>query len=344
MENKEYKIYTLSHPITKEIRYVGFTSQLLKNRLKTHIVMANSNKFNYYVTNWIKSLIKQNLQPEMELLDYCEENTWQLMEQYWISQCKAWGFRLTNLTGGGEGICNPSFITKQRMRNAKLGTKVSEATKKKMSEAAMGRPKSEATKLKISKIHKGKKISAENIEKLRIRNTGKKLSEETKRKVSENSAKFWLGKKFPDEMRKKMSEARSGKPAPWQNKKIIQYDFCGNIIQDWISATVASRELNLNRENIIANCKGRRHYCGDFIWCYDGQIPNMDFILNGGNINNGKSREIYQFNLENERIGTYSSMSEAEKVTNISHTTISRCCKGKQRTSGGFIWRYADAA
>lgn len=51
----------------------------------------------------------------MEVLDIVENDEWQFWEQYWISQTKAWGFNLTNLTIGGDGI---------------IGHKHSEETKK----------------------------------------------------------------------------------------------------------------------------------------------------------------------------------------------------------------------
>jgi len=42
----------------------------------------------------------------------------------------------------------------------------------------------------------------------------------------------------------------------------------------------------------------------------------------------------------NHTVNVYESMREAERVTNISHVTIGRCCNGKLKTSGGFVWKY----
>ena len=33
-------------------------------------------------------------------------------------------------------------------------------------------------------------------------------------------------------------------------------------------------------------------------------------------------------------------MTDAARVYNISHSCISDCCRGKQKTAGGFIWKY----
>lgn len=36
----------------------------------------------------------------------------------------------------------------------------------------------------------------------------------------------------------------------------------------------------------------------------------------------------------------YTSFTDAEKRTGISHSHISQCCQGKRKTSGGYHWRY----
>lgn len=46
---------------------------------------------------------------------------------------------------------------------------------------------------------------------------GKKHSEESKKKISENSGRYWLGKKRPDETIKKMSDAMKGKHSGSKN-------------------------------------------------------------------------------------------------------------------------------
>lgn len=94
-------IYTLAHPLTGEIRYVGKTVKSLNDRLKSHV--WDTKRRNNHRVNWIKSLLKKNLQPTIESLDECPWIESQQLEQYWISQFKQWNFRLLNMTDGGEG-------------------------------------------------------------------------------------------------------------------------------------------------------------------------------------------------------------------------------------------------
>jgi hypothetical protein len=119
-------------------------------------------------------------------------------------------------TGGANG--KPSLGTR-RKRSESLkgekspwyGKKLSEEHRKKISEANKGRghPHSEETKRKLSKIvskavsgknnhNYGKHLSEETKQKLRDAMTGRTVPEEIRRKISQNSPKYWEGKKFSE--------------------------------------------------------------------------------------------------------------------------------------------------
>jgi group I intron endonuclease len=44
----------------------------------------------------------------------------------------------------------------------------------------------------------------------------------------------------------------------------------------------------------------------------------------------------------NEIINIFPSQKEAERQTNIYHSNISKCCKGKSKTAGGYKWKYIN--
>lgn len=93
-------IYTLKDPITNEIRYVG--KSICPNiRLRRHISEAKTSNKKSHRIHWLKTLLKQNLKPILEILDEIE-GEWVWLEEYWICQLKGWGFNLVNGTDGGE--------------------------------------------------------------------------------------------------------------------------------------------------------------------------------------------------------------------------------------------------
>lgn len=93
-------IYTLSDPITGEVRYVGKTIQKLKYRLATHICRNRNNK--NHTEAWVKSLLKKDLKPVIEELCVVDESVWENEEKFYISYFKYLGFRLTNHSEGGD--------------------------------------------------------------------------------------------------------------------------------------------------------------------------------------------------------------------------------------------------
>ena len=52
-------------------------------------------------------------------------------------------------------------------------------------------------------------------------------------------------------------------------------------------------------------------------------------------------KKVIQYDLDGSFIRVWDSITEASRTLNIQHPCISDCCRGKQKTAGGFIWKYA---
>lgn len=93
-----YSIYKLIDPITNNVRYIGVTTNSLKNRLYQH--KYNSKKLKTHSAKWINSLLKKGIEPLIELIEVCNSDNWQEREKYWISFYN----NLTNHHEGGKGV------------------------------------------------------------------------------------------------------------------------------------------------------------------------------------------------------------------------------------------------
>jgi len=129
-------IYTLSDPITNEIRYIGQTTTTLEKRLYYHIIESRTNNITRKI-NWIRSLVKKGLEPKIELLDI---GNWSDNEIFWIEQFKACGFNLLNMTSGGDGTPNRIVREESRLKMSKTmtGRKASIETRNKISSSHLG--------------------------------------------------------------------------------------------------------------------------------------------------------------------------------------------------------------
>ena len=175
------KIYTLSDPITNEVRYIGQTKHSLEERLRGHL----KGKGKTYRVYWINSLKNKGLVPNIELIEEVDKSIGSQTEIYWISMFRFWGFNLTNLTDGGETSTTKNIIRSEEWRkNIRIGKlnsdfKYSEESKLKMSESA----KKRGVNSKGSQLSKHN-LTDEDVSKIKelIRNRGcktlKKISEE----------------------------------------------------------------------------------------------------------------------------------------------------------------------
>lgn len=94
------EIYTLAHPITGEVRYIGKTVQKLSVRLSEHMrVRDNSHR-----SSWIRQLKNANLVPVISVIESVSEDVWIDRERYWIKKYRDEGYRLINTTDGGDAF------------------------------------------------------------------------------------------------------------------------------------------------------------------------------------------------------------------------------------------------
>lgn len=86
-------IYSLTHPITNVVAYVGKTDNI-NRRYKEHC--KNTKNLNMY--NWIKKIHDEGLQPVMSIIETCSKINWEEREKYWIAY-----YGLENLINIQEG-------------------------------------------------------------------------------------------------------------------------------------------------------------------------------------------------------------------------------------------------
>ena len=148
-------IYTLSHPTTNEVRYVGKTINI-KRRYKQHLY----DKLHSYKASWVKSLRNENLKPILTIIEECCDENWEDRERYWITQFD----NLTNTKQGGNGGDDYKRVT-------------TEETRDKLRQANIGKVLSEEHKEKI-RINNGmiRKINIDNIEYISISDASRRLN------------------------------------------------------------------------------------------------------------------------------------------------------------------------
>lgn len=146
---------------------------------------------------------------------------------------------------------------------------------------------------------------------MRESHLGSKLSEEQRRKMSEKrrGEKHWCyGSKRPLETRRKISEAQKGRK-PW----------------------CAGKNLSEEHKTKIS-------------LAHTGMKPSPDTISKWKKSNESIMAPVEQIDVKtNEVIKRFDSLGDASRMTGVDSSSITKCCRGKRATAGGFVWRYITA-
>lgn len=119
-------------------------------------------------------------------------------------------------------------------------------------------------------------------------------------------------------------------------RKVQCFDENGKFIKEYPSIVEAALDTNTDSAKISAVCSHtpNRYFAGDYQWKYsDDAIPIKERQKQ-------ETRIIYQFDKEGNLINQYNSITDAATKLQLDKSKICACCKGRQKTSGGFQWSY----
>jgi len=176
VENKIYLIYKFTNKINNK-SYIGFTCRGFELRRYEHIYLSTkASKFKFHlalkkygIENFHEEILENNISSLPEVNN---------REIFYIKHYDSYrnGY---NMTIGG-GYCCDYVLTdesREKMRNAKLGIKLSDETRLKQSLSLKGIPKSEEHKLNAKNALIGRKLSKETRGKMSKSMLGKSVGE-----------------------------------------------------------------------------------------------------------------------------------------------------------------------
>lgn len=238
--NMKYYIYTLSHPITNEVKYIGKTNNISK-RYSAHL----NDKSKSYKNSWIKSLLNEDLLPVIEILEeFDNELLCYNAEIYWIEQFKSWGFNLTNLQTGGIGG-NSESLKLDKNPNAKISIETVLSIKNYLLNT-------DKTIKELALIHNCKESTIQNIK-------YGSWSEITGFTGKEK----WVRKASVEKRRNALKDCGLYER---QSIKVLQYDLDNNFIQKFNSISEASEKTNTNRTSLSQCLNNKLKSANKFIW------------------------------------------------------------------------------
>lgn len=98
-------------------------------------------------------------------------------------------------------------------------------------------------------------------------------------------------------------------------------------------------QVNHKDENKLNNSVDNLEWCDG---AYNMKYGTRQERITKSNTNNPKkSKPILQFDLEGNLIMKWESLNEVMRQTGVGAGNISNCARGKVKTAGGYVWKYA---
>ncbi|RTY96041.1 NUMOD1 domain-containing DNA-binding protein [Flavobacterium sp. GT3R68] len=118
-------------------------------------------------------------------------------------------------------------------------------------------------------------------------------------------------------------------------KTIYQYDFnTGEFLNSYEDLQSAATAVDTDKRSISNSCLQIYKSCKQFYWSYT-KAPVFK------NEPDCRKKFVSQYSLDGTFIADYSSAAEASRKTDVSKTSITRCCRGETEQSKGFVWKYS---
>jgi hypothetical protein len=122
-------------------------------------------------------------------------------------------------------------------------------------------------------------------------------------------------------------------------KKVLQYDIEGNLLQEYESLSEASRQTGIFVSNLIECCQSEgKILAKKTMWFYYQE--NYSKRIKPYKRSNAK--EVEQYSLQGKYIQTFSSLHAAASAIGCTEEGIQSCTSHKTQTAYGFIWKLKE--
>lgn len=126
-------------------------------------------------------------------------------------------------------------------------------------------------------------------------------------------------------------------------QKVTQYDFEGNKIAQYPSLQDAAAATNANDNAIRLVLKGVYKSAKGYFWKKGygkEKIDLSNYTWGSASIGATQSRKVKQFSAEGKLLHSFDSVKSAAASIGVTPSCIISVCKGNQKTSGGYLWKY----
>lgn len=123
---------------------------------------------------------------------------------------------------------------------------------------------------------------------------------------------------------------------PNTSKTIYWYSLDGKLMGIYKSSVEAEKHSKVTRKSIINSCENNVIVNEKEIFSYTKDISIQEYSFDK------RHSKVDMYSLDGEYLDTFDSIKEASAKIGVASSGISSCCRGKCKTSCGYIWKYAS--
>lgn len=124
-------------------------------------------------------------------------------------------------------------------------------------------------------------------------------------------------------------------------RALLLYDLEGNFVKETHNIASTARELGVGYQTVYQLLQGTRKSTKGFQIKYK-ESEDFPKTIEPYNSRQGGSFVVLQLDKNDNILNEYKSVNEAARQTGCDCSTISKVCRGKLKTHGGFKWKYKE--
>lgn len=124
-------------------------------------------------------------------------------------------------------------------------------------------------------------------------------------------------------------------------RALLLYDLEGNFVKEMYNIASTARELGVGYQTVYQLLQGTRKSTKGFQIKYK-ESDDFPKTIEPYNSRQGGSFVVLQLDKNDNILNEYKSVNEAARQTGCDCSTISKVCRGKLKTHGGFKWKYKE--
>ncbi len=152
-------------------------------------------------------------------------------------------------------------------------------------------------------------------------------------------------KLWSESSKQKAKKSHTGSKKPWLYKAVLVYSINGLLLHEYGNIEIAAKHLKCSPTAIRLCCIGTNPSVKNKICIFKTDISSIEQRVNEylhkvKRLKPWNNKPISQFNANGTLVKDFTSISEAANLLKLDASSIAKVCRGVNKKSGGYVFKY----